>query len=131
MDKEHLYMLEEAKEKVRIAVVEGEALVEAAGYAAMKESYNFADTSTEDGWVDKVSKVIRPLLTLSFFFFTIYAFAKIQGLMDSLEAKPSVEQTLQLYTYAIEWIFFQSGAAIGWWFAMRPGKNPVFSVGVK
>lgn len=127
MDKEREQIKEEYAARLTIATTETEGKIEEAGYGAMAASYGFANTTKEDGtFINGFSKFIRPFLTLAFFFFTIYVFYEVSNLVSALELKPSPTEVWNLYVYIIQWIFFQSGAAIGWWFAMRPGKYPIF-----
>jgi hypothetical protein len=126
MDKEAVLMEAEWKHKTEVATIEAEATVESSAYQALAKSYDFAATSTEDGWVDKASKVIRPLLTIAFFIFTCYVFYKINEMMIALKVTPSPDEILTIWKTCIEWILFQAGVSIGWWFAMRPGKTPTF-----
>lgn len=131
LDKEREYMTSEYGMKLRIADKEVEAekakadaAVEVAGYGAMTESYKFAAPTPEDGLVDKISKVVRPLLTIAFFIFTGVIFYQVQLLVNALAVAPTPEQVLKLYIMLIEWVLFQAGVCIGWWYAMRPGRLP-------
>ena len=124
MDKQKQFLEMEIAGRTKVAEVEGEAAENVAGYNAMTASYSFAAPTANDGWVDKASKIVRPALTLAFFFVTCYIFYQIHTLVGRFEAVPK-EELFELYKQTIEWFFFQSGIAIGWWFAMRPGKNPV------
>ena len=126
LEAEREFMKEEYSHRIQVTTIEAEGRAEAAGYDAMAASYSFAVPTSQDGIVDKISKVIRPLLTLAFFFFTIYVFSEISLLMKERSIALDDDKVLELYTYTIQWIFFQAGASIGWWFAMRPGKVPTF-----
>lgn len=124
-DKDLEFMKQEYAMRLQIADKETEKEIEVAGYEAMGKSYDFAKTSSEDGLVDKCSKVIRPFITLGFLFFTIYIFFEVQGIVTELGLQPKAEEVYALYKEIIEWVMFQAGVCIGWWFAMRPGKHPV------
>lgn len=126
MDKERELIKEEYEGRKQVVTIEGEAKVESAAYDAMAASYSFAAPNSKDGWVDKVSKIIRPFLTVAFFFFTIYVFYKINTLMVEVKVTPSPEELLNIWKAVIEWILFQAGVTIGWWFANRPSKAPTF-----
>lgn len=104
--------------------IEKEKEIEVAGYGAMGESYKFAAPTPADGWVDKFSKVIRPLLTLLAVVFTAYVFNEVNQLMARLMVTPDPAKVLAIWITIIEWALFQSGVIIGWWFAMRPGSRP-------
>lgn len=124
LDKEREYMVAEYGQKLQIATKEGETATEVAGYNAMSESYKFAAPTSADGLVDRVSKAVRPLVTLIFLAFTAFVFWRLQLLVDALAVPLPPEQVMTLYKEAIEWVFFQAGVCIGWWFAMRPGRPP-------
>jgi hypothetical protein len=126
MDKEAIQMEAEWKHKTVVAGIEADAVIESSAYKAMEKSYDFAVTTSEDGIVDKISKMIRPLITICFFFFTIYVFYKINSMMVELKVTPDPEDVISIWKSSIEWILFQAGVSIGWWFAMRPGKSPTF-----
>jgi len=120
------YMETEYANKIQVATVEGETATEVAGYDAMAESYKFAAPTSADGWVDKLSKVVRPIITLCFLLGTTIIFWQLQKLVDQLGVAIDPKETMRLYVLVIEWILFQAGVCIGWWFAMRPGKAPTF-----
>lgn len=131
MDKEREFMKEEWNARVQVAdkenegkQIEGDAAVEVAGYDAMGKSYSFAAPTPADGWVDKASKLVRPLVTVLFLVFTFLIFWQVQRLVDQLATPLTPEQILKVYIMLIEWAIFQTGVCTGWWFAMRPGKHP-------
>lgn len=128
-DKDREYMVAEYGQRLLVAdkenlgkqiVAEGE--VEVAGYAAMAKSYDFAVPTSADGWVDKASKVVRPVLTLAFFLFTCLIFWKVSVAVQQLSQPLPPDKLLELWIMVIQWVLFQAGVCIGWWFAMRPGK---------
>lgn len=124
MDKQAEYLKLEFETKTAVATIEAEGSIEVAGYNALSESYKFAATSKEDGIVDKLSKAIRPLLTLMFFFLSCYIFYQIHFLVGKMDSIP--EQGLfEVWKSIIEWAFFQTGIIIGWWFANRNSKMAV------
>lgn len=122
LDKEREYMKDEYANRIQIATTEKEAKVESAAYDALASSYSFAAPTSQDGWVDKTTKCVRPFLTLAFFFFTVYVFWKINSIIIEAGISITPEQALKVWVACIEWILFQAGTAIGWWFAMRPGR---------
>ena len=124
-DKDLEIMKVESANKIQVATIEGDALVEAKGYDAMAESYKFAVPTPADGLVDKFSKLVRPVVTLLFLVFTFIVYREVQHLMDALSIAPTPEQVLKVYIMIIEWVLFQAGVCTGWWFAMRPGKSPI------
>ena len=126
LDKERDYMKEEYAARNQLATIEGEARTEAAAYTAMAESYKFAAPTNSNDLVDKVTRTIRPILTVLFFIFTCIIFAYVTSLILELRAAFSPQELLVIWKQIIEWVFFQAGVSIGWWFAMRPGKLPTF-----
>ena len=128
LDKERDYMKEEYAARNQLATIEGEARVEANAYTAMAESYKFAAPSSSNDMVDKITRTIRPILTVLFFVFTCIVFAIVTSLIVDLKTAFSAAEILVIWKQIIEWVFFQAGVSIGWWFAMRPGKMPTFGV---
>jgi len=131
MDKEKDMM--QAKYAMRVQVadkenegkkIEGDTAVEVAGYGAMEKSYDFAKPTAADGWVDQLSKTIRPLLTILSVVFAAYVFVRVNTLLLSLSVAPDPAQVIKIWVTVIEWVLFQTGVIVGWWFAMRPGKSP-------
>ncbi len=118
----------ESKTKIAVATEEKEGAIESAAYNALAASYSFAVPTKDDGIVDKISKIIRPFLTIAFFILTAYIFYQIHTLVQKAGILDSKE-LFDIYKQIIEWIFFQAGVSIGWWFAMRPGKTPKFHKG--
>lgn len=125
MDKDLEYMKAEHEHRLKVATVEVEGAVEQEAYKALTASYDFAVPTQEDGWIDDVSKLVRPLLTILFFIFSAYVFYRINLLISAKEERTS-QEVLQLWKQCIEWILFQAGVSIGWWFANRPSKVPGF-----
>lgn len=123
MDKDLLYMKAEYEQKTKVAEIEGATAVDVAGYAAMKESYSYANP-TGSGFADSISKAVRPIITLSFFLLTCYIFFTLnQKIAISAMSIDSLEK---VYMAVIEWILFQAGISIGWWFANRQSGPSIF-----
>ena len=126
LDKERDYMKEEYAARNQIATIEGEARVEANAYTAMAESYKFAAPTSSNDAVDKITRTIRPILTVLFFLFTCIVFGYVTFLIGDIKTSFDPNEILTIWKQIIEWVFFQAGVSIGWWFAMRPGKMPTF-----
>ena len=126
LDKERDYMRDEYAARNQIATIEAETKVEASAYNALAESYKFAAPSPDNDMVDKITRTIRPILTVCFFLFTCIVFGFVTSLVLDSKTSFSSDELLTLWKQIIEWIFFQAGVSIGWWFAMRPGKMPKF-----
>ena len=120
------YMESEYAQKIQVAGIETEGKIEVAGYSAMENSYGFAAPTPADGWVDKVSKLVRPFITLALLLGTTIIFWQVQQLVDK-SAMATQAEVIALYKEVIEWIIFQAGVTIGWWFAMRTGKSPTIT----
>lgn len=128
MDKEKEFMIAESEHRLKVVTVEAEGRVEEAAYNAMQESYGFAAPTREDGIIDAISKLVRPLLTVLFFVFSVYVFYRINLLLveSNSSGELTSQQVLELWKQCIEWVLFQAGVSIGWWFANRPSKSPTF-----
>lgn len=119
---EYAQRLQIADKELTGKQVDADAGVEVAGYGAMENSYSFAAPTAKDGWVDKFSKLVRPLLTLAFFGFSCVIFWEISKLVAQLPEPMPMDDAVKLWFLIIEWVLFQAGVCIGWWFAMRPGR---------
>ncbi|HEY6020325.1 MAG TPA: hypothetical protein VIY48_10590 [Candidatus Paceibacterota bacterium] len=131
MDSERTTMQAEYNMRLQVADKENEGKqidadkeTEVAGYGAMTASYDFAKPTPADGWVDKASKVIRPLLTIASVLFTGYVYVTINDMMSKLGVAPEPAKVVEIWILLIQWVLFQTGVIVGWWFAMRPGKHP-------
>lgn len=111
-----------AEGNVQAAVATAEGITEQAAYNAMAESYK-EQAQTLGGkwsWVDAVSKLIRPLVTIIFVIASLVISIYIVGKAIQGGVVFSVDDWKDWVTYVIHWVFFQSGVVIGWWFANRP-----------
>lgn len=116
MDKDLIYMEKEYEQRTKIALVEAEGKTEVAGYEAMAASYDYAPVEG-NGFGAAFARMIRPFITLAFFFLTVYIFIQLnQKISISILSSESMEK---VYLTVIEWILFQAGITIGWWFANR------------
>ncbi len=114
-------MAAEAASKERVASIETEGKVQTAAWDALAESYR-QEAATPAG---SFSKAIRPLLTLLFGAAGLAQAAAVFWFAFAINRTPlDPAQLNQLVLYSIEWVFFQGGLVVGWWFANRPGKAP-------
>ena len=123
-DKDAAIMAQEWAARTKVAEVEGAAKVEAEAYAAMAKSYDFGKPAA-GGKMEAFSAFMRPFMSGGYFivstigcgWIVYYAF-KVVGVQFS------AAQWYELVMFVVAWFFFMAGAAIGWWYAMRPGKAP-------
>lgn len=114
-------MAAEAASKERVASIEAEGKVQTSAWDALAESYR-QEAATPAG---SFSKAIRPLLTLLFGLAGLAQAAAVFWFVFAINRTPlNPTQLNQLALYSIEWVFFQGGLVVGWWFANRPGKAP-------
>lgn len=127
LEKQSQFAREEAAARLSLAQVQVDGLVEQAGYKALEASYETMRPSGV-GWIDALSQLVRPLLTAAFFAFMVYMWTELQGRTAAFMAitDQSPAELLALYVDVTRGICFQAFACLGWWFAMRPGKPPVF-----
>lgn len=109
----------EAEGKVQVAIQEKESAVGVAEYNALSASYQTQFAPSGVAWVDAASKVIRPLLTVLFAFGSISLSVWILSKAFSSGVQFSTEEWKQWVTYVIQWVFFQAGLIIGWWFVRQ------------
>lgn len=122
-DKDAAIMREEWAARTKVAQVEGEAKVDAEAYAALGKSYEFAKAAP-GGKMEAFSAFMRPFMSGGYFvvssvgcgWILYYAF-KVVGVQFT------VAQWFELVMFVIAWFFFMAGAAIGWWYSMRPGRQ--------
>lgn len=120
-DKDAAIMREELAGRVRVAEIEGAARVETEAYAALAKSYDFAKPAAGSKMA-AFSAFMRPFMSGGYFVFSTigcgwilyYAF-KVGGVTFT------TAQWFELVMFVVAWFFFMAGAAIGWWYAMRPG----------
>jgi hypothetical protein len=108
--------------KERIASIEAEGKIGVAQFDALSKSYE--DQFAGDGKAVGFSRAIRPLITLWFTFASSVLTIMILWVAWEKGVQFTVDQWKEWVGYAIAWVFFQAGVAIGWWFAMRAGKMP-------
>ena len=112
--------IEEAK------IVAGGA-VAVAGYNAMAESYKDQATPLPAKYagVMAFSKLIRPLVTMIFVAFSLTLSIYVVYMAMNAGVTFTAAEWGQWLTYVVQWVFFQAGVVIGWWFANRPsGRAP-------
>lgn len=131
MDKERDFMKAEYDMRLQVAdkeivkeQIEADKDIEVAGYGAMEKSYSYAATTSADGWVDKFSKAIRPFITLIFVIFSGIIFWQVTKIVLQMSTPVEAAYAVVIWQLCIEWVLFQCGVCVGWWFAMRPGKHP-------
>ena len=109
--------------KERIASIEAEGKVSVAQLDAIADGYKTQFTGS--GRVDAFSRLIRPIVTVYFVLTsTILTYLIFKSAIDS-GVQFTQQQWHDWVSYVLEWIFFQSGVVIGWWFAMRAsGAHP-------
>jgi len=110
--------IEEAK------IVSGGA-VEVAGYNAMSESYKdqASPLPAKYAWVMAFSKLIRPLVTIIFvaLSLTLSVYIVYMAIHSGIVFTP--DDWAKWLFYVVQWVFFQAGVVIGWWFANRPSGD--------
>ena len=125
------FMLKEAEVSLQTAKVTADASIEVAGYQAMKDSYDADQATYGTTWngrlVDTVRGLIRPTLTMAFFFLNFWLMYEVMSSMAKNQLLPSADQLYALADLLVKWALFQGGVCIGWWFASRPSKQSIRS----
>jgi hypothetical protein len=109
----------EAEGKVQVSIQEKESAVGVAEYSALASSYQTQFTPSGVIWVDAASRVIRPLETIIFTVASLTIASFIIYMAFNSGVQFSVEEWKQWVTYVIQWVFFQAGLIIGWWFVRQ------------
>lgn len=125
-DKDKELLVVEIEGKAKVATIEGEATIEAAAYNAMAASYASDKATYGIPAVDFIRGVIRPLLTVLIGGFALYVNYVI--LQELHLVWPELDQSthVKIVMISLEWVFFQAGIVIGWWFANRPSNQQLF-----
>ncbi|EKD22436.1 MAG: hypothetical protein ACD_86C00004G0006 [uncultured bacterium] len=117
--------LEQTKAEIAGQVAVADKQIEVAAYGAMAESYKeqsnlVGNLKGKWAWVDALSKLIRPIVTIIFLIvsLSLSVYIVIKAYNSGIEFDK--EDWKELLEYVIHWVFFQSGVVIGWWFANRP-----------
>lgn len=123
LDKDLEYMKAEYEQRTAIATIESEGRTDVAAYGAMSASYDYAKPD-DSSFASTFAQLIRPLITLAFFALTVYIFYTLNTKISiSVLSGESMEK---VYLTVIEWILFQAGITIGWWFANRQSGPSIF-----
>jgi hypothetical protein len=121
----------EAAGRSDVAMIEGDAQVESARFSAVAAAHEAdrlgADEIKAAGWwswllvlVESLRRAIRPVATIAL---TACALTiSITLVMQLQAAQLGVEQTIDLGKMAINWVFFQAGGTVSYWFVMRPTR---------
>lgn len=110
--------------RAHVADIEAAGHIEEAGYAALVQSYKVA-MPEKGSKIGQFSAFVRPFISISYFIVSTAGAGFILHYAFTQEyIRFSVDQWLTLTMLIIEWIMFMSGAAIGHWFAVRPGQMP-------
>lgn len=110
--------------RVQVATVEAEGKTEAAAYDAMAKSYDFAKPAP-GGAMEAFSSFVRPAISLGYFGLSSAGGAYIlyfAFLVSGVQL--SQQQMYDLVIFVVDYMAFMTSTAVGWWFAMRPGKSP-------
>lgn len=127
-DKDAAIMAQEWIGRERVAVAEGDAMVEREAFSALAKSYDFAKPAPGSR-MESFSAFMRPFMSGGYFivstigcgWIVYFAFA-IRGV------KFTDAQWFDLVMFVLAWFFFMAGSAVGWWYAMRPGgKAPMLA----
>lgn len=114
-------MQKEAESRERTASVEAGAKIEVAGWEALRGSYEH-DASLKEG---SFSKMVRPLLTFAFGMASLVMSGVLLWVaLYVYDVKFNTAQWHELVMFVVQWVFFQGGLTVGWWFANRPSKAP-------
>lgn len=114
--------LEQTKVELEGKIAVEDRQIEQTAYGAMAEGFKEQATliGGKYSWTDAVSKLIRPVTTILFLFFSFFISVYILYTAFNAGISFSPEDWKLWATKILEWIFFQSGVVIGWWFANRP-----------
>lgn len=111
----------EVQGKLQIATVQAEATVEAAGYEAMKASYDYAKPAA-GGKMEALASFVRPAVTLGYYALTTLLTLWVAYTVLSDGFALDATRRAEMLFLVVDWTLAMAGMTIGWWFATRPGK---------
>ncbi len=118
-DKDLAIMQAEQAGKREVAVIEGQAGIEQAAYAAMASAYA-EDAKPSTGPMDALRKSVRPVLTYVLVGSALVVNGVLTWLMLEYWPQLDGETRKQLVLGGVAWITAQASAVIGFWFVSRP-----------
>lgn len=118
-DKDRELLQAEFAAKAQIASIEVEGKIAEADAVALAAAHAADKAAYGNGKVDALRGMVRPILTGLLVGVALYVNLVLLGLLK--EAWPTLipADRLKLTLLAMEWLFFQAGAAIGFWFGSR------------
>lgn len=116
-DREHLQA--EIQGRAQIATIEVEGKIAQAEADALRAAHDADRAAYGGGVVDVVRGFVRPVLTAMLVGVALYVNYMLLELLE--QAWPTLDkgEKLKLAFLALEWLFFQAGACIGFWFGSR------------
>lgn len=114
-----------ADRSIEEAKIVSAGAVGVAAYNAMSESYKdqASPLPAKYAWVVAFSKMIRPGVTVIFVVFSLILsiYIVVMAMHSGIVFTP--DEWAKWLFYVVQWVFFQAGVVIGWWFANRPSGN--------
>ncbi len=127
-DKDMEAMRLEWEHKEQIISIEQAGVAESRAYDALIASYGNDKATYGIKSVDVVRGLTRPGLTLLLGGMALLVNAVLLRLLWDYWAVIPMDERLKITILALEWLFFQAGTVIGWWFGAR-SAFPVSSRG--
>lgn len=129
-DKDLEFARAEAAGKKEVAIIEGEATIESARFAAIAASQAADRTTAEElkaagkmRWLlvlgVAMNKWVRPLATVILATAAIYVNLKLLGKLVDVWPTLTQERQFEMAMQAFAWITGQASAALGYWFVSR------------
>lgn len=118
-DKDREMLQEEIKGRAQIASIEAEGTIAQADATALKAAQDADRATYGGGKVDAVRGLVRPILTAALVGVALYVNFVLLSLLQDVWPTLDTGDRLKLSFMALEWLFFQAGACIGFWFGSR------------
>lgn len=122
-DKDMAAMSLEWEHREQIVSIESAGRVEERAYDAMVASYQNDRASYGGGAVDIVRGLTRPVLTALLTVGALVVNGILIFLLTRYWSDVPISDRLKLIFMALEWLLFQAGTVIGWWFGSRPSTQ--------
>ena len=127
-DKDREMLQTEWEARAQVASIEVEGKIAQADADALRAAQEADKATYGDKWIDGLRGIVRPVLTFLLVGVALYVNYVLLQLLREVWPTLDTQEKVKLAMVAVEWLFFQAGASIGFWFGSR-GQPRVKSAG--
>jgi hypothetical protein len=118
-DKDREMLKAEWDARAQVASVEVEGKIAQADADALRAAQDADKATYGNKHIDGLRGVVRPVLTFVLVAAALYVNYVLLNLLQQVWPTLDTADRVKLAMIALEWLFFQAGAAIGFWFGSR------------